>query len=69
MAYQCLLTNKGSNNKDPTSNSDKSEEPEQQKSQKPLHKPTQTKFTWKNLLWQRDAFPRIVPAFGLLGKA
>ncbi|XP_076673336.1 polyphosphoinositide phosphatase FIG4 isoform X3 [Andrena cerasifolii] len=43
-----------------------SEEAGHQESQKPLHKPTQTKFTWKTM-WQRDCFPRLVPAFGLLG--
>ncbi|XP_012222338.1 polyphosphoinositide phosphatase isoform X2 [Linepithema humile] len=50
----------------PAPSSGISEEPEQQESQKPLHKPTQTKFTWKNM-WQRDLFPRPVPAFALLG--
>ncbi|XP_012535278.1 polyphosphoinositide phosphatase-like isoform X2 [Monomorium pharaonis] len=43
-----------------------SEEPERQELQKPLHKPTQTKFTWKSM-WQRDTFPRLVPAFAILG--
>ncbi|CAL1677908.1 unnamed protein product [Lasius platythorax] len=56
----------GKNSKDPAPSSSISEEPEPQESQKPLHKPTQTKFTWKNM-WQRDTFPRLVPAFALLG--
>jgi len=63
-----LLANKGKNNNEPAPSSGISEEPEQQESQKPLHKPTQTKFTWKNM-WQRDTFPRLIPAFALLGKA
>ncbi|XP_020292603.1 polyphosphoinositide phosphatase isoform X2 [Pseudomyrmex gracilis] len=56
----------GKSSKEPAHNSGVSEEPEQQELQKPLHKPTQTKFTWKNM-WQRDTFPRLVPAFALLG--
>ncbi|RLU24526.1 hypothetical protein DMN91_002615 [Ooceraea biroi] len=56
----------GKNNNEPAPSSGISEEPEQQESQKPLHKPTQTKFTWKNM-WQRDTFPRLIPAFALLG--
>lgn len=63
-----MLANKGNNNKEPAPSTGLSEEPEQQESQKPLHKPTQTKFTWKSM-WQRDTFPRLVPAFGLLGEA
>ncbi|XP_046416472.1 polyphosphoinositide phosphatase isoform X2 [Neodiprion fabricii] len=42
------------------------EEPQKQESQATQHKPTQTRFTWKTV-WQRDSFPRLVPAFGLLG--
>ncbi|XP_029042944.2 polyphosphoinositide phosphatase isoform X1 [Osmia bicornis bicornis] len=56
----------GNTYKEPTSDSGVSEASEHQKYQKPLHKPTQTKFTWKTM-WQRDTFPRLVPAFGLLG--
>ncbi|KAL6268652.1 hypothetical protein P5V15_001786 [Pogonomyrmex californicus] len=56
----------GENSKEPAPSSGISEEPEQHELQKPLHKPTQTKFTWKNM-WQRDTFPRLVPAFALLG--
>ncbi|KAL0101960.1 hypothetical protein PUN28_018490 [Cardiocondyla obscurior] len=56
----------GQNSKEPAPSLGISEEPEQQELQKPLHKPTQTKFTWKNM-WQRDMFPRLVPAFALLG--
>ncbi|KAL2724157.1 Polyphosphoinositide phosphatase [Vespula squamosa] len=56
----------GSNNKESSTNI--SEESEQHRSEKPMHKPTKTKFTWKNM-WQRDTFPRLVSAFGLLGKA
>ncbi|CAK9830385.1 Polyphosphoinositide phosphatase [Anthophora retusa] len=56
----------GSIYKESTSDNGVSEESEHQKSQKPLHKPTQTKFTWKTM-WQRDTFPRLVRAFGLLG--
>jgi len=63
-----LLANKGKNSKEPAASSSISEEPEQQELQKPLHKPTQTKFTWKSM-WQRDTFPRLVPAFALVGKA
>ncbi|KMR04853.1 polyphosphoinositide phosphatase [Lasius niger] len=66
LVYLHLLANKGKNSKDPAPSSSISEEPEPQESQKPLHKPTQTKFTWKNM-WQRDTFPRLVPAFALLG--
>lgn len=62
-----LLANKGNTYKEPTSDNGVSEASEHQKYQKPLHKPTQTKFTWKTM-WQRDTFPRLVPAFGLLGK-
>ncbi|XP_043676781.1 polyphosphoinositide phosphatase isoform X1 [Vespula pensylvanica] len=54
----------GNNNKESSTNI--SEESEQHRSQKPMHKPTKTKFTWKNM-WQRDTFPRLVSAFGLLG--
>ncbi|KZC14668.1 Polyphosphoinositide phosphatase [Dufourea novaeangliae] len=56
----------GSNYKQSTSDNGMSEESEHQEFQKPMHKPTQTKFTWKTM-WQRDSFPRLVPAFGLLG--
>ncbi|XP_078036879.1 polyphosphoinositide phosphatase FIG4 isoform X1 [Augochlora pura] len=56
----------GSNYKESTPDNGVSEESEHQESQKPLHKPTQTKFTWKTM-WQRESFPRLVPAFGLLG--
>ncbi|CAL7934642.1 unnamed protein product [Xylocopa violacea] len=56
----------GSIYKESTSHNGVSEESEHQECQKPLHKPTQTKFTWKTM-WQRDTFPRLVPAFGLLG--
>ncbi|XP_012062724.1 PREDICTED: polyphosphoinositide phosphatase [Atta cephalotes] len=56
----------GKNSKEPAPSSSISEEPEQQELQKPLHKPTQTKFTWTSM-WQRDTFPRLVPAFALLG--
>ncbi|EFN85512.1 SAC domain-containing protein 3 [Harpegnathos saltator] len=56
----------GNNNKEPAPSTSRSEEAEQQESQKPLHKPTQIKFNWKNM-WQRNTFPRLVPAFGLLG--
>ncbi|XP_076766881.1 polyphosphoinositide phosphatase FIG4 isoform X2 [Xylocopa sonorina] len=56
----------GSIYKESTSSNGVSEESEHQECQKPLHKPTQTKFTWKTM-WQRDTFPRLVPAFGLLG--
>ncbi|XP_050449976.1 polyphosphoinositide phosphatase isoform X1 [Cataglyphis hispanica] len=56
----------GKDSKDPASSSSKSEEPEPQELHKPLHKPTQTKFTWKNM-WQRDTFPRLVRALALLG--
>lgn len=62
-----LLANKGNIHKESTSDNGVSEESEHQECQKPLHKPTQTKFTWKTM-WQRDTFPRLVPAFGLLGK-
>lgn len=68
LVYLYLLANKGKNSKDPAPNSSISEEPEPQESQKPLHKPTQTNFSWKNM-WQRDTFPRLVRAFALLGKA
>ncbi|XP_076390098.1 polyphosphoinositide phosphatase FIG4 isoform X3 [Megachile rotundata] len=61
-----LLANKGNIYKEPTSDNGVSEASEHQTCQKPLHKPTQTKFTWKTM-WQRDTFPRLVPAFGLLG--
>lgn len=33
-----------------------------------LHKPTQTNFRWKSI-WQKNSFPRLIPAFGLVGKA
>ncbi|KYN43635.1 Polyphosphoinositide phosphatase [Trachymyrmex septentrionalis] len=56
----------GKNSKEPAPSSSISEEPEQQELQKPLHKPTQTKFTWTSM-WQRDTFPRLIPAFALLG--
>ncbi|XP_077276266.1 polyphosphoinositide phosphatase FIG4 isoform X1 [Temnothorax americanus] len=56
----------GNNSNEPAPSSGISEEPEQQELQKPPHKPTQTKFTWKSM-WQRDTFPRLVPAFALLG--
>ncbi|KYN06533.1 Polyphosphoinositide phosphatase [Cyphomyrmex costatus] len=56
----------GKNSKEPAPSSSISEEPEQPELQKPLHKPTQTKFTWMSM-WQRDTFPRLVPAFALLG--
>ncbi|KAK9307836.1 hypothetical protein QLX08_001916 [Tetragonisca angustula] len=57
----------GSNiHKESISDNGVSEESEHQEYQKPLHKPTQTKFTWKTM-WQRETFPRLVPAFGLLG--
>ncbi|XP_017760074.1 PREDICTED: polyphosphoinositide phosphatase [Eufriesea mexicana] len=56
----------GNIHKESTSDNGVSEESEHQDYQKPLHKPTQTKFTWKTM-WQRDTFPRHVPAFGLLG--
>ncbi|KAL6438360.1 hypothetical protein ACFW04_004485 [Cataglyphis niger] len=56
----------GKDSKDPAPSSSKSEEPEPQELHKPLHKPTQTKFTWKNM-WQRDTFPRLVRALALLG--
>ncbi|KOC69018.1 Polyphosphoinositide phosphatase [Habropoda laboriosa] len=56
----------GSIYKESTSDNGVSKECEHQESQKPLHKPTQTKFTW-NTMWQRDTFPRLVRAFGLLG--
>ena len=63
-----MLANKGSNiHKESISDNGVSEESEHQEYQKPLHKPTQTKFTWKTM-WQRETFPRLVPAFGLLGK-
>ncbi|OAD55220.1 Polyphosphoinositide phosphatase [Eufriesea mexicana] len=55
----------GNIHKESTSDNGVSEESEHQDYQKPLHKPTQTKFTWKTM-WQRDTFPRHVPAFGLL---
>ncbi|XP_060821721.1 polyphosphoinositide phosphatase isoform X1 [Bombus pascuorum] len=56
----------GNIHKESTSDNGVSEESEHQECQKPLHKPTQTKFTWKTM-WQRETFPRLVPAFGLLG--
>ncbi|KAK0080798.1 hypothetical protein PV326_007984 [Microctonus aethiopoides] len=31
-----------------------------------LHKPTQTNFKWKSI-WQKNSFPRLIPAFGLVG--
>lgn len=68
LVYLHLLANKGKDSKDPAPSSSKSEEPEPQELHKPLHKPTQTKFTWKNM-WQRDTFPRLVRALALLGKA
>ncbi|KAG9432803.1 polyphosphoinositide phosphatase isoform X1 [Apis mellifera carnica] len=56
----------GSIHKESTIDNGVSKESEHQECQKPLHKPTQTKFTWKTM-WQRDIFPRLIPAFGLLG--
>ncbi|XP_012265419.2 polyphosphoinositide phosphatase isoform X1 [Athalia rosae] len=39
---------------------------QRQEPQSSKHKPTQTRFSW-NSIWQRDSFPRLVPAFALLG--
>ena len=61
-----LLANKGKNNKESkSSDEDTSEEPKIEEQQ---HKPTQTKFSWK-AMWNKDTFPRVVSAFGLVGKA
>ncbi|XP_043259032.1 polyphosphoinositide phosphatase isoform X1 [Colletes gigas] len=56
----------GNNYNESTPDNSISQESEHQEFQKPMYKPTQTKFTWKTM-WQRDSFPRPVSAFGLLG--
>ncbi|XP_043270839.1 polyphosphoinositide phosphatase isoform X2 [Venturia canescens] len=47
-------------------NGEQAKNHEEQRTQTNLHRPTQTRFTWKTM-WQRDSFPRLVAAFGLVG--
>lgn len=63
--YSLLLANKGKVSIESSSDETDAEETKQKP---PTHKPTQTRFSWTSM-WQRDTFPRLVPAFGLLGKA